>query len=135
MTDLAIESAENHEAPASDHDVLKLKGNDPLTVYVRVSNGIVELSLDQTTWYSKGMKWKHGNEYALYITYSLVTDGIELHPSAKPMKKLWFSPVISGNQQGCIPPVTGTYHFRVKVPSSSGSAEDYIDPQIVVTPL
>lgn len=141
---IAAQRPEQHEARASDSDLLKLTGNTPTTVYVKVTPRMDQavgerahdtawLSQDQKTWY-KGMKWKHGDEYALYITYSLVTSGIELVPSKKPLQ-LWFSPVESGTQQGCIPPVSGTYHFRVKLPATEGTAERYIDPQIVVTPL
>jgi hypothetical protein len=147
MSDLAqsgaTTSSEPHVAMAIMERLLPLNGNIPVSVYVRLNPSAtkVEFSTDRTIWYDKGMSWECGDEYALFITYVLTTQGIELVPK-EVNPKLWFSPVLpatpgaDSTQLGCVYPVGGTFHFRVQTPpKGDGVLGDYIDPQIVVTPI
>ena len=114
--------------------VLPLDGNTPLTVYVRMNNNNPQFSTDGTT-FADDMSWQCGQEYALYITFRLLTPNIELTPRP-PGPTLWFSPVITDpnhhrSQLGCVPPVTvqTTFQFYAGAPGAMR------DPQIVVTPI
>ncbi len=138
----ATKTAKHPDLAVSDDEALPLSGNDPLRVYVRITNNVAEFSSDKQTWVPKRMSWECGDEYALYITYVLTTTGIELVPPVNHPKQLWFSPVLppeapgdNSTQLGSIPPVVGTFHFRVQLPPIDGHPLRYIDPQIVVTPI
>jgi len=114
--------------------VMPLSGDNPIKLYVKMTNGNPQFSSDGLTFYDD-MSWRCGLEYGLYITFQLLTPLIELTPRT-PGTTLWFSPVlVDANQHrsqlGCVPPVTAqtTFSFYAGAP---GAARD---PQIVVTPI
>jgi hypothetical protein len=114
--------------------VIPLSGNDPVTVYVRMTAGNPEFSTNGSTW-GADMSWLCGAEYALYIKFLLVTPLIELTP--KPTgPTIWFSPVqLDPNQRryqwGCANPVVAQTRFSF----FAGAPGATRDPQIVVTPI
>src|SRR5512132_2226178 len=83
---------------------LQLKGDEPVTVYVQVMSGVAMFSVDQQDWFPN-LAWQHGPEYGLYITFVLLTPGIELVPNPTgptfdlpplpPIPKMWFSPLLA----------------------------------------
>lgn len=149
MSDVALSGAPikapKTELSCTPNDgLLPITGNLPVLVYVRITldtdgGKTAEFSSNGTDWYNKGIYWECGDEYALFITFVLTTTGIELVPRAV-NPNVWFSPLgTTGNdstQLGCVYPVEGILHFRVRVPPSTTTEQDeYIDPKMVITPI
>jgi hypothetical protein len=133
----AVEANGKKGASAVDaaSNLLPLKGDEPITVYVRATfdpdgKQIAEFACDPNgEWYSGGLSWKSQHN-ALFVTFSLDTSvtGIKCDLPYSPV----FGPTLA-SQLMCILPAYHArvvYGFWVSFPNNPPH-----DPKIVVSPI